>query len=77
MVAGKKFFGIKVNSDAFEKIARSVPIKILARHKNQIHQTEALLFGQAGLLENNFKEEYPRLLQRNIGFIKINIISTR
>src|SRR5690606_40265962 len=39
-------FGIKVNSDAFEKIAASLPVTILAKHKNQIHQVEALLFGQ-------------------------------
>jgi hypothetical protein len=59
-----KNFGAKVNSDAFEKIARSIPINILAKHKNQIHQLEALLFGQAGLLQGNFKEDYPILLQR-------------
>jgi Protein of unknown function (DUF2851) len=63
-------FGIKVNSDAFEKIAQSLPINILAKHKNQIHQTEALLFGQAGLLENDFKEAYPRMLQKEYLFCK-------
>ncbi|MGF2412807.1 MAG: DUF2851 family protein [Ferruginibacter sp.] len=59
-----KNFGAKVNSDAFEKIARSIPINVLAKHKNQIHQLEALLFGQAGLLQGNFTEDYPILLQR-------------
>jgi len=63
-------FGIKVNSDAFEKIARAIPINILAKHKNQIHQTEALLFGQAGLLENNFTEAYPKMLQKEYLFYK-------
>ena len=28
-------FGLKVNSDAFEDIARSIPIHILAKHKHQ------------------------------------------
>jgi hypothetical protein len=63
-------FGIKVNSDAFEKIAQSLPINILAKHKNQIHQTEALLFGQAGLLETDFKEAYPSMLQKEYWFCK-------
>ncbi|HTB51623.1 MAG TPA: DUF2851 family protein [Ferruginibacter sp.] len=63
-------FGIKVNSDAFEKIARSISINILAKHKNQIHQTEALLFGQAGLLNNNFTETYPKMLQKEFLFFK-------
>jgi hypothetical protein len=65
-----KNFGIKVNSDAFEKVARSLPVNILAKHKNQIHQTEALLFGQAGLLENDFTEDYPKLLKKEYIFLK-------
>ena len=63
-------FGVKVNSDAFEKIAQSIPINILAKHKNQIHQLEALLFGQAGLLDNDFAEDYPKLLQKEYRFLK-------
>ena len=63
-------FGISVNTDAFEKLARSLPLSILAKHKNQIHQTEALLFGQAGLLENDFTEDYPALLQKEYHFYK-------
>ena len=63
-------FGISVNTDAFEKLARSLPLSILAKHKNQIHQTEALLFGQAGLLENDFSEDYPTLLQKEYQFYK-------
>src|SRR5215211_5682077 len=63
-------FGSKVNSDAFESIARSVSINILAKHKNSIHQLEALVFGQANLLNENFEDEYPRLLQREYQFLK-------
>ncbi len=65
-----KNFGIKVNSTAFEKIAQSIPINVLAKHKNQIHQIEGLLFGQAGLLNNNFTEEYPQLLKREYNLYK-------
>ena len=63
-------FGIKVNSDAFEKIARSLPVSTLAKHKNQIHQLEALLFGQAGLLQINFTDSYPCMLQKEYLFYK-------
>lgn len=63
-------FGTKVNSDAFEKIAQSLPVAILAKHKNQLHQTEALLLGQAGLLEDNFTEDYPKMLQKEYRFYK-------
>ncbi|MCW3092281.1 MAG: hypothetical protein JWP81_3350 [Ferruginibacter sp.] len=63
-------FGITVNSDAFEKMACSLPLAVLAKHKNQLHQAEALLFGQAGLLENDFLEDYPQMLQREYRFYR-------
>lgn len=63
-------FGMKVNSEAFEYMARSIPVNLLAKHKNQIHQLEALLFGQTGLLEKQFEEDYPKLLQREYKFLK-------
>lgn len=51
--------GLHVNGDAFENLAKRTPLKILARHKDQLFQLEAILFGQSGLLSSNFKEEYP------------------
>lgn len=63
-------FGMKVNTEAFESMARSISVNVLAKHKNQIHQLEAILFGQSGLLKENFKEDYPRLLQREYQFLK-------
>ena len=63
-------FGIKVNADSFENIARSLPVLILSKHKNQVLQLEALLFGQAGLLNGRFKESYPIMLQREFKFLK-------
>jgi hypothetical protein len=63
-------FGMKVNADAFEAIARSIPLTILAKQKQQIHQLEALLLGQAGLLDNKFEEDYPKLLRKEYYFQK-------
>jgi len=63
-------FGMKVNSDAFEKIARSVPINLLAKHKNQLIQIEALLLGQACLLANSAGDKYVEMLQREYGFLQ-------
>lgn len=61
---------MKVNADSFEAVARSIPINLLAKNKNQIHQLEALLLGQAGLLDGKFEEDYPQLLQREYQFQK-------
>lgn len=63
-------FGMKVNTEAFESMARTIPVNLLAKHKHQIHQLEALLFGQAGLLNETFTEDYPKLLQREYLFLK-------
>lgn len=63
-------FGMKVNSEAFEQMARSVKVEILTKHKHQINQIEALLFGQAGLLNRDFEDAYPRMLQKEYRFLK-------
>lgn len=64
-----KNFGIKVNAEAFEEVARSISMNVLAKHKNQIHQVEALLFGQAGLLKTDFDESYPAMLKKEYAFL--------
>ncbi|MEP7231300.1 MAG: DUF2851 family protein [Ginsengibacter sp.] len=63
-------FGLKVNSSFFQKIAESLPVAIIAKHKNSIHHLEAFLFGQAGLLNKNFDEKYPAMLQKEFKFYK-------
>ena len=63
-------FGTKINSDAFEKTAQSLPLTIIAKHKNQLQQLEALLFGQAGLLDKEFEEDYPNMLRKEYLFFQ-------
>ncbi|HNG89727.1 MAG TPA: DUF2851 family protein, partial [Saprospiraceae bacterium] len=57
-------FGLKVNAEPFEALARSLPLLVLAKHKSHIEQVEALLFGQAGMLDGEFADAHPALLQR-------------
>jgi hypothetical protein len=63
-------FGITLNSDALEAVAGSIPVSILAKHKNQIHQLEAMLLGQAGLLETTFDDAYAVMLQKEYRYLK-------
>ncbi len=63
-------FGLKTNEIAFEQIARSISINQLYKHKNNILQLEALLFGQANLLEKKFKNSYALSLQKEFHFLK-------
>lgn len=62
-------FGFKVNSGPFERLATTIPLKTLARHKNNHSQIEAMIFGQAGLLEGEYTEYYPVALQREYNFL--------
>jgi hypothetical protein len=63
-------FGAKVNSEAFEKIAQSVPLNVFTRTKSQVVQIEAILFGQANLLRQPFKEAYPNMLRKEYDFFR-------
>jgi hypothetical protein len=57
-----RMFGFKVNATPFELLAKAVPLQILAKHKNNLFQLEAMLFGASGLLneelfgDDNFME---------------------
>lgn len=55
--------GFKLNNDALLLLARSLPLKILLRHQHDIFQIEALLFGQAGLLQTGSEDLYLKELQ--------------
>src|SRR5574343_393495 len=63
-----RHFGSPTNSDAFEALAKSIPFPVLLRYRNQIHQLEALLLGQAGLLHDPFEESYPEMLRKEYQF---------
>lgn len=43
--------GFGLNGDTFEMLAKSLPLKILHHHSDNLFQIEALLFGQAAMLD--------------------------
>ncbi|OPZ96059.1 MAG: hypothetical protein BWY70_01850 [Bacteroidetes bacterium ADurb.Bin408] len=55
---------------AFEMLAKSLPLKYIARHRDSARQTQALLFGQAGLLDINVHDEYSKALYKEYLFLK-------
>ena len=63
-------FGLKVNVDAFDALAASLPRHILARHRDNLLQLEALLFGQAGMLNAPFQDDYPNRLREEFLFLR-------
>jgi hypothetical protein len=64
-------FGFGINNDAFERLAKSLPLKLVLRHQDAPAQIEALFLGQAGLLENeNTENEYYTKLRKEYFFLQ-------
>jgi len=65
-----KNFGMNINSLPFEMLAKSLPLICLGKHKNNLVQIKAMLFGQAGLLGDEADDEYFRLLRKEYVFLR-------
>lgn len=66
-----RYFGGKANGYAFEMLAKVTPMKYVAKIKDNPFRVEALLLGQAGLLENDFADEYPQKLKKEYNYLRI------
>ena len=65
-----RYFGLKVNNEAFETLSNILPFKTLLKHADNLLQLESMLMGCAGFLEDDFTEEYPQLLKREFSIMK-------
>ncbi len=63
-------FGFNINSSPFNLLARSLPLKALAKHKNNLPQIEAMLFGQAGMLQYRSNDVYHEQLRKEYSFLQ-------
>ncbi|MBR6283674.1 MAG: DUF2851 family protein [Muribaculaceae bacterium] len=62
--------GFGINNDALERLARRTPLRLLHKHSDSLLQLEALLFGQAGLLDRaDDTEPYVQQLRREYAFL--------
>lgn len=63
--------GFGLNSEPFERTARSLPLKTIHRHSDHIDQVESLLFGQAGMLDTSqhILDEYYQHLAHEYFFL--------
>ncbi len=62
-------FGFKINKDPFIQLSRALPFRIIQKHRDQLVQLEALLFGQAGFLITKTKDEYITKLYQEYSFL--------
>lgn len=70
MRAMAQSYGMPVNTSAFLELVQSIPFMLLARIRQHRPRLEALLFGQAGMLETAFKDAYPKELQSEYRFLQ-------
>ena len=63
-------FGFKLNAEPFELLAKSIPLSYLAKHKNNLFQLEAILYGSSGLLDTIFENSYPNQLIEEYQFLE-------
>ncbi|WP_010180936.1 DUF2851 family protein [Aquimarina agarilytica] len=64
-----KAYGGNTNGAVFFKIAQSIPFTIIQK-TNTIFQLEALLFGQANLLQEHLEDPYYQSLQKEYNYLK-------
>lgn len=62
--------GLKINASQMQSLAERCSLKLLTKHTNSRLSVEALLYGQASLLDRNFKDEYPNKLKSEYLFLK-------
>ena len=70
-IALSRNFGFGINNDAFERLSKSLPLKIIQKHRDSAAQVEALFLGQAGLLDDVQSEDaYFLELQKEYAFLR-------
>lgn len=63
-------FGFKVNAEAFQALGEQLSSLLLQKYRNDGLKLEAMIFGQAGLLNTNFDESYPVKLQQEYQYLQ-------
>lgn len=64
-------FGFKTNAFPFFELGKSLPLKILKKESESLKTVEALLFGQAGFLEDKLDDAYFVDLKKEYEFKRI------
>ena len=62
--------GFGANGEPFERLAMSLPLRLIGKHSDSLTAIEALLFGQSGLLDEVVagSDQYPERLKSDYAF---------
>jgi hypothetical protein len=64
------YFGGSLNKEPFGRLASSLSLSVIHKHRSEPAQIEAMLFGQAGFLEADHDDSYPRDLKREYTYLR-------
>jgi hypothetical protein len=66
-----RYFGMKVNGDAMAELSRKTPLIYIQKERHHLPTLEALLFGQAGLINTTaIEDDYYLALRKEYLFLK-------
>ncbi len=65
-----RYFGFNTNQIPFDMLGKSLKWQQIAKHRSNLTQIEALLFGQAGFLAGELKDSYFMSLKREYKLLK-------
>ena len=65
-----RYFGGALNSEGMERLAFALPLHLLQKHSDRLDQVEALLLGQAGLIEVLPEGAYRTQLAEEYQFLR-------
>lgn len=65
-----KNFGLNLNGESFYTLAQSISFELVRKCSANAQELEALLFGQAGMLDQEQDDLYPIELQSNYAYLK-------
>ncbi|MGO4818435.1 DUF2851 family protein [Flavobacterium sp. W22_SRS_FP1] len=65
-----KNFGLNTNGDIFFKTAKSIPFSTIRKESFEQENLEALLFGNAGLLDGEKEDNYCRSLRSRFDYLR-------
>ncbi|RDC64458.1 DUF2851 family protein [Adhaeribacter pallidiroseus] len=63
-------FGFKINQVGMQRLAAVLPYGVLRRHQHQLSALEALILGQAGLLEITNPDAYVAQQQKEFAYLR-------
>ena len=69
-IALASYMGVRVNKEPFERLAKSLPLLLIQKNRDDLTKIEALFFGQAGMLDASFESLYFNELKSEYAFMR-------